>query len=292
MSSNNHSSKTDESLLYQDEAAFLMPFVDAAEQSKSSNIATIRSIVMKLLSEPNIFCGYDQVKAILQPGIDAGGSEGAKLSQSLDLFSYGTFSDYQKDPSQYLDLTGAQLVKLRQLSALSVVQHACTHVLPQRKDGLAMIPYKAFEEALLLNDNPREVEDILVSCLYAGVFRGKLCQESRSLHLSARHPIRPRDVPISQISEMMSQIQKIQSSLQTAKQGLDAKNHQVAGEAQAMSAFWSQVEERRKKNESNTVMRWDNDASFGGADAAGTTRRQKRGRNNNDPSSTFGRFQS
>ena len=38
--------------------------LQAAQESKDANISTIRSIVMKTLSEPDIFCGYDQIKAV------------------------------------------------------------------------------------------------------------------------------------------------------------------------------------------------------------------------------------
>jgi len=306
------------SVLGHDESAFLLPFLQAAEESTKSNIATIRSIVMKLLSEPNIFAGYDQIKAILQPTLlsattaTAAGSEGDKLLQSLDLFSYGTYTDYLNNPLLYLDLTGAQVQKLRQLSVLTVVQQGCTSGLPDRKDGIAMIPYKDFEVALQLpttaaaaaegaateSTRAREVEDMLVSCLCMGVFRGKLCQQSRSLHLSPRHTIRPRDVPVSQIAVMVEQIRKMQSLLQNATLGLDARKEQVNDESKRMAAFWKQVDERRKKNENAALLRWDtNEISFGGGglDGGGNTRRQKRGRatanNNTDPSTAFSRFQ-
>mmetsp|Transcript_19243 Transcript_19243/g.52866 ORF Transcript_19243/g.52866 Transcript_19243/m.52866 type:complete len:294 (+) Transcript_19243:134-1015(+) len=270
----------EESVLRQDEDTLVLePLVQAAQESKDSNVATIRSIVMKVLTEPKLFAGYDQIKAILQDSLSSAGAEGAKLSHSLDLFSYGTFSDYQSDKTKYLDLTGAQLLKLRQLTALTVVQHACVKAF-QSKGGtgaVALISYQEFAEALQLPnvaENSREVEDILVSCLYMGVFRGKLCQQSRSLHLSARHPIRPRDVPVSQIPVLAEQIRGLLTLLQSAQSNLDQKKQNADVETRAMAAFWKQVDERKKKNESAAMMRWDQDVDVGG----GSTRRQKRGR--------------
>eukprot|EP00522_Entomoneis_paludosa_P017246 CAMPEP_0172445218 /NCGR_PEP_ID=MMETSP1065-20121228/5114_1 /TAXON_ID=265537 /ORGANISM="Amphiprora paludosa, Strain CCMP125" /LENGTH=300 /DNA_ID=CAMNT_0013196017 /DNA_START=46 /DNA_END=948 /DNA_ORIENTATION=+ len=284
--------ETEESVLRNDaETSVLQPLLQAAEESKKSNLATIRSIVMKVLSEPKIFAGYDQIKATLQEALSSGGAEGAKLSHSLDLFSYGTYLDYQSNTSQYLDLTTAQTLKLRQLSALTVVQQACLKAFQQKGKGgskindghLATIPYQEFERALQFSnvaENPGLVEDVLVSCLYMGVFRGKLCQQTRSLLLSPRYPIRPRDVPVAQVPIMADQIRSMLSLLQNATSSLELQKDKANNELQTMTAFWKQVEERRKKNESASMMRWDatTDVAFGDASGSGTTRRQKRGR--------------
>ena len=79
--------------------------MEAIESSKDANFMTIRSLVVKIFSEPNVFAGYDQVKAILGAALEKGGMEGEKVSKTLDLFSYGTYSDYTKDPSPFLPLT-------------------------------------------------------------------------------------------------------------------------------------------------------------------------------------------
>ena len=83
---------------------------------------TIRSLVLKIFSEPNVFAGYDQVKATLADALENAGAEGEKLAKTLDLFSYGTYGDYIKDPSPFLPLTDMQIFKLRQLTVMSTVQ--------------------------------------------------------------------------------------------------------------------------------------------------------------------------
>ena len=328
----NNGIEKDELSAWDEEDAILSPLLQAAEDSKNSNLATIRSIAMKVLSEPGLFAGYNQINAILQPSLMSNGggvnTEGEKISRSLDLFSYGTVTDYEDSPSLYLDLTGAQLNKLRQLTVLSVIQKSCVNGFRDKRNAedtagkrsgpaqsAALIPYKDFEVALKLvsqeeTNSPKsrqrnEVEEILISCLYMGVFHGKLCQQSRSLHLSALHTIRGRDVPPSHIKAMVDRIRAIQVSLQDATSNLDTKKQHATEEIQAITAFWQQAEERRRKSEStctsaaSSMTRWDADVSPFGLEASGVVggnpRRQKRGRAAagaaGDPAAVFARFQ-
>ena len=331
----------------EESAATFVAFARAIEDCKASDVATIRSIVIKVLSEPTIFWGYDQIKAmllqtctILEPyknnnnpaATGTPTDETSKILNSLDLFSYGTLKEYRTQPKIYLDLTETQLAKLRQLTVLSVVQHACergfSHSQTSSTNGgrqatnlipsLAMIPYTEFEQALELSSNqesPSQVEDILISCLYMNVIHGKLCQRSRSLQLSPRHPIRPRDVPPkSAVPQLMEQIRNIQTSIQGATSSLTTQKQQASHELQAMTAFAQQAEERRRKNEasSNTSSLFTVNSAGGvvgnasasgavaafGVEAGGSntnsnTRRQKRGRAATaaaDPTAGFGRY--
>ena len=153
-----------------DPDAALAPHVAAAEASKTANISTIRSIIIKLLADPEVFAGYDHIKKILSLENEP------KLSATLDLFSYGTYNDYTQSPDLYLPLSEAQIHKLQQLSCLSVLEEAS-------RSNQTVVLYSAF---------PLPPEDLLIGCLYAGAVQGKLSHAREAFLLEA--VTRPRDV--------------------------------------------------------------------------------------------------
>jgi hypothetical protein len=119
----------------------LLPYLDAVSNVSSLNDSTttvVRAVIHKLLQDSNIFMGYNIMKHHLLTKTtmaNTAATDGetttttttrnvdSKVLNTLDLFSYGTISDYMVDQEHktYLTLTEAQLTKLRQLTALSVI---------------------------------------------------------------------------------------------------------------------------------------------------------------------------
>lgn len=257
----------------------LKPLLEAVESSKDANIMTIRSIVLKIFSEPNVFAGYDQVKSILVASLEKGGPEGAKIAKTLDLFSYGVYGDYVADASPFLPLTDSQIFKLRQLTAMSIVQKFAFQ-------KTRIIPYQEFQQGLALADG-RQVEEVLISCIYAGIMGAKLCQKSNALKLDPIKVVQTRDVPPPQVTQMVEQLQKMRAalaaSLQTQQNGQDA----VSNEREYYQAFWKQTEER-KKAKAEGPRGWDETLT---GDISAAVRRQKRSRGvSGGVDNTFGRF--
>ena len=71
----------------------LKPMLELAQSSANSNASMLRTVALKALSDPKIFCGFDEIKSILQPGLSAAGTEGETIVRTLDLFSYGSYGD-------------------------------------------------------------------------------------------------------------------------------------------------------------------------------------------------------
>lgn len=296
--------------------AALQPYLQAAHES-SANAATLRALVVKVLSDPEIFAGYDEIKAAATALPNA--PDGEKLLRTLDLFSYGTYKDYvDAAPDTYLTLTEAQVWKLRQLSVLTLVQQVC-----QQK--ALRLSYETVQRALQLPDH-RTTEQILVSCIYARVVTGQLCQKTQCLLLGGSavaggSPVRPRDVPLAQVTTMLETIRAFQQRLMETSQDLSSKSHQVQSHVDLHHRFVKTALEHKKKAEeslgnnaggsssglltgqsratleggSGDAMDLSGSSSARGGQSSNSARRQKRSRGgftSGIADAAFGRYQS
>jgi hypothetical protein len=207
-------------------AKILRPYIDAA--STCQNVTAMRAVVSKVLQDPELFAGYDQIKSAL---LQAGSSSTKKdltpseesIIRTLDLFSYGTLTDYHKQASgYYLTLTDAQLFKLRQLTVLTLIEQACM----KKQDRVtynaiyqelhladAAAPRTAENEQASVQDRllqGREIEFLLAQLLGARLVAGKLSQKNSAFLLNKPSlrdgnswVVQPRDVHPSTIENFM-----------------------------------------------------------------------------------------
>lgn len=256
-------------LLNSEEA--LQPILQMAQESSNSNISTIRTVVLKAIVDPKVFCGFDEIKQVLQPALKtAGSTEGETILRTLDLFSYGTYSDYTtNEKGHYLALSDAQIFKLRQLTVLTMVQKACGSNTSGTKG--CVVPYRTLalelgfvssssadnsnnnnEDAAML----RQVEEVVLACVYARVLAGQLCQKSAALFVTSRNgpPCRPRDVPLSQGSAMLEILQQFhQTKLVLARSAQDDIQQAVQMQLDSNRTYQKGVMDRIKKAETTSV---------------------------------------
>ena len=83
----------------------------------------------------------------------------------LCLFAYGTWGEYKKNKDTLPPLNAAQETKLRQLTIVTMCS-AEKH-----------ISYDTLLQALDMNE-VRQLEDLIIECIYAGLLRAKLDQRS------------------------------------------------------------------------------------------------------------------
>ncbi|CAB9527425.1 signalosome complex subunit 7a [Seminavis robusta] len=204
------------------------PIFQLAKDSADANLPTIRTVVMKALSDPRVFTGFDEIKQVLQPKLSTLGSDGEILLRSLDLFSYGTHGDYvSAAKGSLLPLTDTQIFKLRQLTLMTLVHGSCGY--GSGKTGCVMIPYATMAKELGFTDGQaaaledtavlRQVEGVVLECVYARVLAGQLCQKSKALFVSSRNgpPCRPRDVPLSRGAAMLEILSQFHGKLEKGK---------------------------------------------------------------------------
>lgn len=267
----------DESNSLLDTDLVLKPMLDLAQSSVNSNASMLRTVVLKAISDPKIFCGFDEIKSILQPGLSSAGAEGEVISQTLDLFSYGSFGDYQKETTSgstsgsFLALSATHVFKLRQLTLLSLVQTACSggdeNASAKANSGGCLISYNTLASGLGFADDSsnnkpldhailRQVEELVLSCVYARVLVGQLCQKSAAFVVSSRHgpPCRTRDVPLSQGAAMLAMLQQFHHGrLQEAKNIQDKRQQEVQKDMDHIHSHHQAVLERTKKAEMTSL---------------------------------------
>lgn len=223
-----------------DPDAALLPLLEAAKDSLGS-VPTIRALVNKILSHPEIFCGYDQLKVLLVNGKI---NDDTLLLATLDLFSYGDYSAYVQNPSAYLPLNARQISKIQQLTLLSCVQGACER-------GQSSISYTVIGEALQISDQ-RALEQVIVSCLNSRVLNGRLCQKSRQLLITNVPVCISRDVAPEKMPSMIHQLQGLQERLATSHTGLEEAHSDVSQSIAQSAAYWKALEDRHSKMQANS----------------------------------------
>ena len=144
----------------------------AAEQflllAKSTRGSAAADLVTRVLEHPDIygfdeFLRLDSLKSSLQ-------QDHSLLLSTLELFAYGTLSDYESQRSRFIPLSPAARRKLQLLTLASLAIHA------------RILPYGLLLEQLQI-ESVRELEDLIIDGIYAQVIRGKLDQLNSRLNV-------------------------------------------------------------------------------------------------------------
>jgi COP9 signalosome complex subunit 7 len=240
-----------------------------------SNVSTIRTLILKAMTSPDIFSGFDQIKVAVAL---SSAPDGDALSRALDLFSYGMYKDYVK--GGFMNLTDAQIQKLKLLTVVTLVERACVE-----NDGILL--YSTIADALILPedclDSLREVEEIVIACIYAGIVNGRLCQQSKSLVVSSEHgpPCRPRDVP--NVSNMLFSLNSLKQNLKDTMTRLEGNRKNAQNHREQYAALLKSSKDPQKPKAQAA-------SSRGGRSREIRTRRQaKRSRGPMDPFDSFPR---
>mmetsp|Transcript_21743 Transcript_21743/g.35001 ORF Transcript_21743/g.35001 Transcript_21743/m.35001 type:complete len:312 (+) Transcript_21743:36-971(+) len=254
--------------------AAIQPFLDILKEDSVVNLSTLRSIVLKILVHPELFCGFDQFKSLCSSLLQ-GDATAVALGNTLDLFSYGSLRDYtqkqQQAPDYYLPLNDLAQTKLGQLTVLTCIQEACFH-------GATRISYAALAESLgwINAEQPqqddgwiRNVEDILIRCLYAKALKGKLCQRTRSFgwETESLPVVCARDVPTTQIPRLLAALKGLGRRLESSENEVAQAQGQVTQGLEEASQFWCSIQEKKKTAQSESM--------FKGSGAGGAASQQR-----------------
>mmetsp|Transcript_1999 Transcript_1999/g.2376 ORF Transcript_1999/g.2376 Transcript_1999/m.2376 type:complete len:270 (-) Transcript_1999:229-1038(-) len=111
----------------------------------------------------------------------------------LNLFSYGTYEDYKKMKNQNQNLPTLTETHLKKLRQLSLVSYASKH---------KTLNYESLLVQLEIDD-VRNLEDLIISCVYAGLIKGKLDQLNRRFHV---YWAMGRDLHPNELDEMVDKL--------------------------------------------------------------------------------------
>ncbi|CAN8296004.1 unnamed protein product [Cochlearia groenlandica] len=151
----------------QKQAEIIQQLIDRASTCKEDAIAPI---VIEATSHPCLFA-FSEILTL--PNVAQ--LEGSTYSAYLDLlrlFSHGTWADYKCNAICIPLLLPAQILKLKQLTVLTLAESS------------KVLSYDLLMVELDVT-NVRELEDFLINeCMYSGILRGKLDQLKRCFEVS------------------------------------------------------------------------------------------------------------
>eukprot|EP00568_Trieres_chinensis_P003269 CAMPEP_0183294802 /NCGR_PEP_ID=MMETSP0160_2-20130417/2985_1 /TAXON_ID=2839 ORGANISM="Odontella Sinensis, Strain Grunow 1884" /NCGR_SAMPLE_ID=MMETSP0160_2 /ASSEMBLY_ACC=CAM_ASM_000250 /LENGTH=295 /DNA_ID=CAMNT_0025456171 /DNA_START=98 /DNA_END=982 /DNA_ORIENTATION=+ len=254
-------------------------FPPAGSSSAPPNPASVRAVLHQSLANPRVYAGFAELRSL--PAVEAldRTGDGDAALRTLELFANGTYSDYASAKAgTYLSLTDGQEHKLRQLTVVSLAQRtaadAAASDVSKKKKGRkkgprgkkvgggkapysgAAVAYSSLRAELgLAPDSPvRELEDLLISCLYAGLVVGRLDQRTMSLlvgssgggaHTSAHQPpCVARDVCLDDVPRMIAALEAFRTRGEEAARSLsDAARAAAEGRGED-AARWMAAEGR------------------------------------------------
>ncbi|XP_070680764.1 COP9 signalosome complex subunit 7-like isoform X4 [Malus domestica] len=132
------------------------------KQASSLDGSALGPLVAEVTSHPALFA-FSEIIAV--PNVlQLEGTGNSVYLDVLRLFAHGTWSDYKSDASRLPHLVPDQVLKLKQLTVLTLAE--TNKVLPY---------HQLMQELDVIN--VRELEHFLINeCMYAGIIRGKLDQ--------------------------------------------------------------------------------------------------------------------
>ncbi|KAK8501812.1 hypothetical protein V6N13_046127 [Hibiscus sabdariffa] len=141
--------------------------------------SALGSVIVEATSHHSLF-SFSEILAV--PTVaELEGTENSVYIEVLRLFAHGTWSDYKRNSDSLPQLLPDQVLKLKQLTVLTLAE------------GNKVLPYDQLMLELDIT-NVRELEDFIINeCIYAGIVRGKLDQMRRcfEVQFAAGRDLRP-----------------------------------------------------------------------------------------------------
>ncbi|KAE8038578.1 hypothetical protein FH972_011075 [Carpinus fangiana] len=160
----------------QKQADLIEHFVKRASVLQGSALG---ALVADATSHPSLFA-FSEILAV--PSVlQLEGTDSSVYLDVLRLFAHGTWSDYKRNADRLPQLVPEQVLKLKQLTVLTLAETN------------KVLPYDQLMQELDVT-NVRELEDFLINeCMYAGIVRGKLDQLRRcfEVQFAAGRDLRP-----------------------------------------------------------------------------------------------------
>jgi len=158
-------------------------------------------------------------------------TEHAKYLKLLELFAYGTYSEYVENSANYPEMSKKMTKKLQQLSIVSLAHR-------NKK-----VPYCDLQAELGVT-NVRELEDLIIETIYAGLLEGRLDQHRGVLNVKTAmaRDVRPEDVGaiIAKLSGWGDTVRGLLEALETnaaktvqTREATEARKQQVKSDIEA-----------------------------------------------------------
>jgi COP9 signalosome complex subunit 7 len=198
----------------------LEPFLALSKSATSPRAAA--DLVTRATSAPNTFVFTELLQTPSIQGL-ADSPEFQPYLALLQIFSYGTYQAYQQAAaaSSLPALTEPQLLKLRQLSLLTLARDR------------ANLTYDALQRALGLA-SPRELEDLIISAVYAGLLHATLDPARQCVQVSGVSPL--RDLAPGAIPGMIASLKNWSDRCSSTLADLEAQVNEIRAVAVARAS--------------------------------------------------------
>ncbi|KIM98012.1 hypothetical protein OIDMADRAFT_129072 [Oidiodendron maius Zn] len=191
----------------------LEPFLALTKSASSPRAAA--DLISRATSHPNTFIFAELLQAPQIQALANAPPEQASYLSLLKIFSYGTYNDYT-NTSNLPPLNPQQILKLRQLSFLTLARDPIN------------LSYGNLLRKLGL-ETQRELEDLVISAIYAGLVSGTLDPYHRVVCLSSVSPL--RDLPPASIPSMLRTLDAWSSRCVSTLAELEKQIESVKAEA-------------------------------------------------------------
>lgn len=208
-----------------DADAKIQQFVILAKGSRGRGLC---DLISRATAEPGLFAFGELLEL---PNVQELQNEAAEHFNLLNIFCYGTWSDFAGNNGSLPSLNDAQKLKLKQLTVISLATTT------------KVIPYAKLMQQLEI-PSVRELEDFIIKeCFYSNIVNGKLNQSKHSLHV---YNSIGRDVAPDKLSNLS---QGLSSWLQTSEELLVAIERQIQFATTASELAQKHKEEVEAKQE-------------------------------------------
>ena len=174
--------------------------------SQQKNLALVL-LIEKVLSDKKVYTfgellGIKSIAALKTGGDDSSETSDQqketflKSYNSLELFAYGSYEDYERQRGSFTDLSAVMIKKLKQLSIISLAMEN------------KIIPYTVLQEKLKV-DNVRALEDLIIETIYAGLVTAKMNQNEQILRVQS---FIGRDVRLEQLPTLIGKLTAFKES--------------------------------------------------------------------------------
>ncbi|KAG5117419.1 hypothetical protein JHK84_043532 [Glycine max] len=155
--------------------------------SAASDAAALASVLVEATSHPSLFA-FSEILA-LPNLLQLEATENSAYLDMLRLFAHGTWSDYKSNADRLPQLISDQILKLKQLTVLTLAE------------TYKVLPYDQLKQELDVT-NVRELEDFLINeCMYANSLEEKeeasnniksnITPDNRHVQFAAGRDLRP-----------------------------------------------------------------------------------------------------
>ncbi|KAG9237366.1 hypothetical protein BJ875DRAFT_160691 [Amylocarpus encephaloides] len=206
----------------------LEPFLALTKSASSPRAAA--DLIARATSAPNTFIFSELLDCPQIQSLSTSTEYSSHLTL-LEIFSHGTYASYQSTTPALPTLNDAQLLKLRQLSFLSLAKNP------------ADLSYSNLLSALGLG-SPRELEDLVISAIYAGLLTATLDPYNQLIAISSVSPLRdlrPNSIP-SMLSTLDTWSARCSSTLADLEAQMAALKTEAARRHKAEQEWSAEVE--------------------------------------------------